>query len=63
MVQLQETAHTRVLPPLIQEHAKELAGYATTKAIVSLPPGKPAPMALVKKLVKASLKAMKDESE
>jgi uncharacterized protein YdhG (YjbR/CyaY superfamily) len=52
-----------VRPSVIQEHRKELAGYATTKAIVSFPMGKPVPMTLVKKLVKASLKAMKDKSE
>lgn len=51
-----------VRPPVIQEHRKELAGYATTKAIVSFPIGKPVPITLVKKLLKASLKAMKDKS-
>lgn len=51
-----------VPPSVIQELRKELAGYATTKAIVSFPKGKPAPMTLVKKLVRASLKAMKDKS-
>ena len=50
-------------PPVVEEHREELAGYATTKAIVSLPTGKPVPTTLVKKLVKASLKAMKDQSE
>ena len=45
-----------VRPPVIQEHGKELAGYATTKAIVSFPMGKPVPITLVKKLVKASLR-------
>ena len=50
-----------VPPSVIQEHRKELAGYATTKAIVSFPKGKPVPTTLVKKLVKASLKAMKDK--
>jgi uncharacterized protein YdhG (YjbR/CyaY superfamily) len=50
-----------VRPPVIQEHGKELAGFATTKAIVSFPMGKPIPMILVKKLVRASLKAMKDK--
>lgn len=49
-----------VAPPTIQAHRKELAGYATTKAIVSFPMGRPIPMKLVKKLVKASLKIMKD---
>ena len=52
-----------VVPSVIQAHRKELAGYATTKAIVCFPVGKPAPMTLVKKPVKASLKAMKDQSE
>jgi len=50
-----------VPPSVIQKHRKELAGYATTKAIVSFPMGKPAPTRLVKKLVKASLKAMKEK--
>jgi len=48
-------------PSVIEAHRKELAGYATTKAIISFPTGKPVPLALVKKLVKASLKAMKDK--
>jgi len=52
-----------VPPSVIQEHRKELAGYATTKAIVNFPKGKPVPTTLVKKLVRASLKAMKDKSE
>lgn len=51
-----------VPPPVIQEHRKELAGYATTKAIVSFPVGKPTPVTLVKKLVKASVNAMKNKS-
>jgi uncharacterized protein YdhG (YjbR/CyaY superfamily) len=50
-----------VAPSAIQKHKKELAGYARTKAIVSFPVGK-LPMTLVKKLVKASLRAMKDKS-
>jgi uncharacterized protein YdhG (YjbR/CyaY superfamily) len=52
-----------VPPSVIQKHRKELAGYATTKAIVSFPVGKPLSATLVKKLVKASLKAMKDKSK
>ena len=52
-----------VPPPVIQNHRKELAGYATTKAVVSFPMGKPIPIALVKKLVKASVKAMKAKSK
>jgi uncharacterized protein YdhG (YjbR/CyaY superfamily) len=51
-----------VRPPVIQDNKKKLAGYATTKAIVSFPVDKEVPIALVKKLVKASLKVMKDKS-
>lgn len=51
-----------VPPSVIQEHRKELAGYATTQAIVSFPKGKPVPMTLVKKLVRASLKTMKEKT-
>jgi len=49
-------------PPVIQEHKKELVGYSITKAIVIFPVYKEIPIALVKKLVKASLKVMKDKS-
>ena len=49
-------------PPVIQDHKKKLAGYATTKAIVSFPADRAISMALVKKLVKASIKVMKDKS-
>ena len=57
--------HVRVhvVASVIQAHWKELAGYATTKAIVSFPMEEPVPITLVRKLVKASLKAMKDKSE
>jgi uncharacterized protein YdhG (YjbR/CyaY superfamily) len=51
-----------VRPPVIQDYKSELAGYATTKAIVSFPSDKEVPIALVKKLVKASIKVMKDKS-
>jgi len=51
-----------VVPSAIHKHRKELSGYATTRAIVSFPMGKQVPVTLVKKLVKASLKAMKDKS-
>jgi uncharacterized protein YdhG (YjbR/CyaY superfamily) len=52
-----------VRPPVIQEHNEELAGYPTTKAIVSFPMDKPIPLTLVKKLVRASLKTMKDKNK
>ena len=51
-----------VRPPVIQEHKKELAGYPVTKAIVSFPMGKTISVTLVKKLVRASLKVMKDKA-
>jgi uncharacterized protein YdhG (YjbR/CyaY superfamily) len=51
-----------VRPPVIQDHERELAGYSTTKAIVSFPAGEEVPTDLVKKLVRASLKAMKEKS-
>jgi uncharacterized protein YdhG (YjbR/CyaY superfamily) len=46
-------------PPVIQEHAKALAGYDQTKAIVRFPSDDEIRVLLVKRLVKASLKAMK----
>jgi uncharacterized protein YdhG (YjbR/CyaY superfamily) len=51
-----------VRPPVIQEHKKELVGYATTKSIISFPVDKEIPITLVKKLVKASINVMKDKS-
>jgi uncharacterized protein YdhG (YjbR/CyaY superfamily) len=50
-----------VRPPVIQQHSKELAGYLTTKAIVSFPMDNRIPVTLVKKLVKASLTTMRDK--
>jgi uncharacterized protein YdhG (YjbR/CyaY superfamily) len=47
-------------PPVVQDHKKELGGYKTTRAIVSFPKDEEIPIALVKKLVKASLKVMRD---
>jgi uncharacterized protein YdhG (YjbR/CyaY superfamily) len=52
-----------VRPPVIENHKKALAGCATTKAIVSFPPDRPIAVALVNKLVKASIKVMKDKSK
>jgi uncharacterized protein YdhG (YjbR/CyaY superfamily) len=50
-----------VRPPVIQDHKKELSGCATTKAVVNFTMGKPVPIALVKRLAKASIKVMKDK--
>ena len=44
-------------PPVMDDHKRELAGYATKKAIVSFPVDKEVPIALVKELVN-----MKDKS-
>jgi uncharacterized protein YdhG (YjbR/CyaY superfamily) len=51
-----------VRPPVIQDHKKDLVGYPTTKAIVSFPADRQIPKALVKKLVKESIKVMKSKS-
>ncbi len=48
-----------VYPEVIQNNKKELVGYPTTRAIISFPVDKKLPKALVKKLVKESIKAMK----
>lgn len=50
-------------PPVIQNHKRELAGFATTKAIVAFPANRAISTALVKKLVKASIKVMKDRAK
>jgi len=52
-------ARLHVYPEAIRNHKKELAGYPSTKAIVSFPLDKKLPQALVKKLVKDSVKALK----
>ena len=48
-------------PPTIQNFQKELAAYDTTKAAVHFPLEAKIPVPLVKKLVKASLKIMKEK--
>ena len=52
-----------VRPPVIHNYRKQLARYVTTKAIVSFPVDKEIPKGLVKKLVRASLKVMKEKSK
>ena len=52
-----------VRPPVLQDYSNELAGYSTTTAIVSFPLHKEIPVALVKKLVKASIDVMKNSSK
>jgi uncharacterized protein YdhG (YjbR/CyaY superfamily) len=42
--------------PIVEEHRKELAGYATTEATIRLPLDKDLPIALIKKLIKARMR-------
>jgi uncharacterized protein YdhG (YjbR/CyaY superfamily) len=48
-----------VRPPVLENHKNDLGDYPTTKAIISFPADKAIPKALVKKLVKASIRVMK----
>lgn len=52
-----------VIPPVIETYAKQLAKYTTTKSVVSFPIEKELPLSLIKELVKASIKVMKDKSK
>lgn len=47
--------------PVLDDNIKHLGDYATTSAIISFPPDKAIPKALVQKLVKASIKEMKQK--
>ncbi|MGE3261657.1 MAG: iron chaperone [Bacteriovoracia bacterium] len=51
-----------VRPQALIKYKKGLEGFTTTRAIISFPVDKPIPKALVKKLVRASLKDMIDAS-
>ncbi|HEX2710980.1 MAG TPA: DUF1801 domain-containing protein [Candidatus Acidoferrales bacterium] len=48
-------------PPIIEEHARVLAGYETTKSAVHLPLDRPIPVALIKKLVRARIRKNKTQ--
>ena len=50
-----------VRPPVLEDHAAEIRGYKATKAIVSFPVADGIPVALVRKLVKASVAVMKQK--
>jgi uncharacterized protein YdhG (YjbR/CyaY superfamily) len=52
-----------VRPQVIEDYKEELTDYTTTKAIVSFPANKKIPTKIVKKLVKASIKVMKEKIE
>lgn len=43
-------------PPIIEEHATELATYKTTKSAIHFPLEKKLPVALIRKLLKARIK-------
>jgi uncharacterized protein YdhG (YjbR/CyaY superfamily) len=47
-------------PPTIADHQEELAKYQTTKNAVRLPLDQKIPIPLVRKLVRASIRIMKD---
>jgi uncharacterized protein YdhG (YjbR/CyaY superfamily) len=49
-----------VRPQVIEDCKEELGDYTTTKAVVSFPANKKIPTKIVKKLVKASIKVMKE---
>ena len=49
-------------PPTIKNHDKELSDYSTTKTVVRFPLDEKLPVPLVKKLVKASLRIMKEKA-
>ncbi len=50
-----------VRPPVLEDNKKDLGDYASTKAIISFPADRAIPKTLVKKLVKASIKVMKQK--
>ena len=50
-----------VRPPVLERHEKDVESYVATKAIISFPLDKSIPKALVRKLVKASIKVMKEK--
>ena len=52
-----------VIPPVIEDHKKELIQYTTTKSVVSFPIDSELPINLIKELVRASIKMMKDKAE
>jgi uncharacterized protein YdhG (YjbR/CyaY superfamily) len=52
-----------VRPPVLNDNRKHLGNYSTTKAVISFPANKAIPKALVQKLVKASIKVMKQRSK
>ncbi len=52
-----------VRPQALARNKKYVAQYATTKAVISFSTGEPIPKTLVKRLIMASLKDMKDVTD
>jgi uncharacterized protein YdhG (YjbR/CyaY superfamily) len=52
-----------VRPPVLEDNIKHVGDYATTKSIISFAADKAIPKALVQKLVKASIKVMKQNQK
>jgi uncharacterized protein YdhG (YjbR/CyaY superfamily) len=52
-----------VRPPVLEDNIKHVGDYSTTKAVISFPADKAIPKALVQKLVRASIKAMKQKQK
>jgi uncharacterized protein YdhG (YjbR/CyaY superfamily) len=52
----------RIRPPAIEGYRKDLERYARTKSVVRFPLDQKIPVPLVKKLVKASVRVMKERS-
>jgi uncharacterized protein YdhG (YjbR/CyaY superfamily) len=51
----------RLRPPTIQNHKKQLEAYETKRSLVRFPLDQKIPVALVKKLVKESVRIMKEK--
>jgi uncharacterized protein YdhG (YjbR/CyaY superfamily) len=52
-----------VRPPVIENHKKEFSGFKTTKSIVSFSEDNELPVELIKNLIAASIKVMKDTKQ
>ena len=52
-----------VRPLAIAKHKAELADYTGTRSVVNFPANKPIPTTIVKKLVKESIRLMKEKKE
>jgi uncharacterized protein YdhG (YjbR/CyaY superfamily) len=52
-----------VMPPIVQNHKKDLKGFVTAKATVKFPLDEKLPVALIKKLLKASVKQNEERSK